>query len=149
MYKRTITLFNRYKSQTGDIWYPTILTGVDLITDKASINAKMGTDTQDVAKLHIKYQKAGDKLIIGGKTYLPPKEWERLTNDDLIDYITFKSGLSFDFIASGEHSIEIIEDNDYKDGFYNYMNKHYDEVYSLTSVSNPYEVIPHFEIMCK
>lgn len=131
------------------MWYPTIISKVDLITDSASIREKMGADSKDNAKLHVKYAKIAGNIMIGGKIWLPPKTWEQIPNDDLVDYITFKSGNEFDFIANGEHSTDVVNDEDYKDGFYNYMLKHYDEVYAVTSVSNPYEVIQHFEIMCK
>ena len=31
-------------------------------------------------------------------------------------------------------------------GFYDYMNKKYDNVFSISNVGGPYRLIPHFEI---
>ena len=39
-------------------------------------------------------------------------------------------------------------DNDYKSGFFNYMNKTYDNVFAITTVSK-FNLIPHFEIAAK
>ena len=61
--------------------------------------------------------------------------------------ITFTSGTDFDFFMLGEYSTtEPIADNDYIDGFYNYVNDEYDYVFAITKVAE-YSVIPHFEIM--
>jgi hypothetical protein len=42
MYSKTVTVFNYYESKTtGDAyWYPHVLSGVDLITDKGAILKK-------------------------------------------------------------------------------------------------------------
>ena len=42
MYEKTVTIFNYYESATtGDAyWYPHVLSGVDLITDKGAILKK-------------------------------------------------------------------------------------------------------------
>ena len=46
MYEKTVTVFNYYESATtGDAyWYPHVLSGVDLITDKGAILKKYGPD---------------------------------------------------------------------------------------------------------
>lgn len=147
MYERNITLFNRYTSQTGDLWFPTVIKMVDLITDKASINARMGTDNQDSAKLHIRYIGTDGKVYVAGKEWLPAKEWAKKPNDEMVNYLTFKSGKDFDFFMAGEYPEDVVDDNDYSEGFYDYINSHYDEVYVISSASNPYSLIPHFEIM--
>lgn len=150
MYTNTITLFNRYKSPLGDVWYSKILKNVDLIVDKAAINARYGAESSDTAKLHVRYDGLNEDLFVGGYNYYPPKMWEDLPNDDLVQAITFRSGQSFDFFIEGEYEfLTPIDDNDYKDGFYNYMNKEYDNVFVISSVSSPYKVIKHFEIMGK
>lgn len=47
MYSKTVTVFNYYESKTtGDAyWYPHVLSGVDLITDKGAILKKYGPDS--------------------------------------------------------------------------------------------------------
>lgn len=149
MYSETITLFNRYHSRLGDIWYPHILHNVNLIVDKASIMAKYGAETTDKASLHVKYSN-NDGILIDGINYLPPMEWKKLTNDKLAEYITFNSDSNyFDFFILGEYEgTEPIVDDNYLDGFFSHMEEE-TECYAITSVSSPYKVIPHFEIMAR
>lgn len=151
MYSETITLFNRYHSRYGDMWYPHILHNVNLISDKASITAKYGAESKDAASLHIKYDSDGEKIKIDNVPYFPPKEWARQTNDKLADSITFNDDSNyFDFFILGEYeSTQPIVDDNYAEGFYNEMQKEKDYCYAITSVSSPYKVIPHFEIMAK
>lgn len=151
MYSETITLFNRYHSRYGDMWYPHILTNVNLVSDKSSIMAKYGAETSDKASLHVKYDSVDGKIVINGINYLPPKEWAKQTNDKLSDSITFNDDSNyFDFFILGEYEGSgPINDDDYIEGFYNEMQKTKDYCYAITSVSSPYKVIPHFEIMAK
>lgn len=158
MYGATITLFNFYESSTAAIWYPHVLTGVDLNTDKGQILKKYGPDSKDNAELHVAYAEMdGRKIIVNGLTrepalntmgkplpWLPPKEWRKQVNDLLDDTITFSSG---DFFWDGDWTDGPITDEDYRGGFYAYMNSMYDFVYRITSVGGPYSVIPHFEIL--
>lgn len=56
MFNDTITLFNRYHSNTtGDTWFPHVLHNVHLITDKASMVAAYGQESSDSASLNIHY----------------------------------------------------------------------------------------------
>lgn len=147
MYQETITLFNHYKSRLGDMWYPTVLRGVNINVDKAAIVAKYGAESKDNAVLNVRFYTVKGKPFVDGKEYLPPKEWENQTNDKLAETITFASGKDFDFFMLGEYeSTEPIADDDYRDGFYNHINNNFDYVFSITSVAK-YNVIPHFEIM--
>ena len=148
MYSDVITLFNHYKSRLGDMWYPTVIRGVNLNIDKAAIVAKYGAESKDNAILNVHYAKVGNQIIVDGKPYLPPKEWDRQTNDKLSETITFTSGSDFDFFMLGEYEkTEPIADDDYTDGFYNYVNSNYDYVFAITSVGGPYTAIPTFQIM--
>lgn len=149
MYDETITLFNRYHSNAGDTWYPTVIRGVNLTIDKASIVARYGENNENSAALHIKYQRDIDNDIsIAGKKYREPKVWADLLNDDLGGYITFKTGNEGDFFITGDYGLEVIEDNAYTNGFLSYCRKKYDNVFVLTSVGR-YDLIPHFEILGK
>lgn len=150
MYTDTITLFNRYISATdGVLWYPTVIHGVDLNVDRAAIIAKYGAQSADNASLHIRYSVNDNGApVIANRVYLLPKAWENQVNDELPRSITFAAGQDFDFFWVGEWSGEaIIKDEEYK-GFYDYMNRKYDQVYAITSAAR-YSVIPHFEIMGK
>ncbi len=150
MYSDKITLFNYYKSRLGDMWYPTVIDGVNLLIDKAAIVAKYGAESKDNAILNIHYQTVDGNIMVADKPYLPPKEWERQTNDKLADSLTFTSGTDFDFFMLGEYpTTEPIADDDFDNdgGFYNYMNDNYDFVFAITSVGGPYTTIPTFQIM--
>lgn len=151
MYKDTVTLFNRYTTKDRKIiWYPTVLHGVNLNVDKASIVAKYGSNSQDNAVLNVKYRSKDDVVTVGGKRYLFAKEWNKQTEDVLADSLTFASDKEeFDFFYEGEwESDEPILDGDYTSGFYSHMNKTYDNVFAITSVSK-FSVIPHFEVVGK
>jgi hypothetical protein len=155
MYSNIITLFNRYDSQTGTVWYPHILTGVDLNTDRGAILKKYGPDSTDNAQLHVRYHfRDGVKEITDNAgnelEWLQPKKWAKQTNDALENSITF----SLDsFFWEGVWDGGIVNDAEYTDrryeGFYAYMNAKHDNVFLITSVGGPYTVIPHFEILGK
>ncbi len=147
MYLDTITLFNKYESRLGDMWYPSVINGVNLNIDKAAIIAKYGAESKDAVVLNIRYVSLNDKKFIDGKLYLPPKEWENQTNDKLSESLTLASGNGADFFLVGDYGVAgPIADDDYDNGFYDYMNKKYDHVFAITSVGE-YTVIPHFEVL--
>ena len=148
MFSDVVTVFNRYKSRLGDMWYPTVIHNANLLIDKAAIIAKYGAESKDNAILNIHYDIVDGQIMVDGKPYLPPKEWSNQTNDKLPESITFASGKDFDFFMLGEYERkEPIADDDYIDGFYNFMNDEYDFVFAITSVGGPYTAIPTFQIM--
>lgn len=152
MYTDTVTVFNKYEGQTGISWYPRVISGCYLVTDRAANVAKTGLDTADTAKLHILYRtENGEKVINNhGATFkwLPPKKWKAM--EDKSGYITFQPG---DLILRGEYQEEVIQDSSYtsrvSNGFYEHLNKTEDDVYLITSVGGPYTLIKHFEIGAK
>lgn len=145
MYKDTITLFNRKPGGAdGDTWYPTVIHNVNLNIDRAAILAKYGAESQDKAALFVRYTRDGNNILVSGKPWMPPKEWDK-TEDSL----TFTSGNKFDFFWLGEWTGGIVTDAEHGDeGFYDYMNRKHDYVFAVSSVAM-YSVIPHFEIMGK
>lgn len=148
MYEKTVTVFNRRRYNGTDTWYPTVISGVDLNVDAAAIRRAYGSETNDRAKLHIRYAPG---IIVGGKQYHLPKDW-------IGEGITFHDGELFDFFWEGEWTgteqtingvktiVWNVNDEDYTNGFYDYMKKQYDMVFAITSVAR-YDCIPHFEIM--
>lgn len=162
MYRDTVTLFNRYHTRQEDFWYPTVLRGVDLNADKATINAKYGAAAKDNAILHVrvveKYNPpTGDTpslrppdIMVAGKRWLPPKEWRLQPEEELKRSLTFAVGEYFDFFFEGEWDrSEPFPDSEYSpEGFYDYMNQRYDRVYAITSATG-YSLIPHLEITGK
>ena len=152
MYQDTVTLFIRKEGNEGDTWYPVILPNVQINTDRAAIVAKYGAESADSAQLHVRYVQEGNEKKIAGKTWKPPKEWEKLL--DKTDTITFTPGDRFDFFWLGNwESEDPVYDSDFTGiaftGFYNFMNRNFDNVYAISSVGGPYSVIPHFEILGK
>ena len=155
MYDSTVTIFCYYESSTAAVWYPHILSGVHLETDRGQILKKYGIDSTDKAELHIAYtEKDGQKVITdtAGKEliWLPPKAWAKQVNDELADSITFNPAT--DFFWKGEWTGgSPVNDEDYADrlaeGFYAYMNRENDFVFLITTAGGPYTVIPHFEIL--
>ena len=132
MYKDTVTLFNRTPDGR---WLPTVLKGVNLNMDRASIVARYGEKSTDSAVLNVPY--TGDYMV-AGKSWKPPKQWTE-------DSITFRSGNEFDFFWLGEWDGGIVDDREYTGGFYQYMNKSHDFVFAVTGFT-PFSVIPHFEV---
>ena len=148
MYSDTVTIFNRYESRLGDMWYPTVLHCVNFMSDRSAIVQKYGEQSKDNAVVNVRYENANGKAFVDGKEYFQPKEWDRQTNDRLSKTITFTPGEKFDFFYLGEYSEEPISDDDYMEGFYDYMNSTFDGVFAITSVSK-LDLIPHFEITGK
>ena len=148
MYKDTITLFNRYVDSFGMTkWYPHVISGVNVTNDKSVISSKYGETSKDNVVLNVRYDIVEDKIMIGDKFYLPPKEWERQPNENLPYTITFTYGNEFDFFVFGDYGNEEVI-NDDNDTFYREIQKDYDYVFAVTSVAE-YSVIPHFEILGK
>ena len=149
MYNDTVTVFNRYVDSLGNtIWHPHVLSGVNLIVDKAVINAKYGEVSKDNAVMNVKYRLVDGNIMIEDKPYLPPKKWENQTNNKLPESITFSSkGNQFDFFMLGDYGSEEAILDEYGE-FYSDMQKKHDYVFAITSVAK-YSVIPHFEITGK
>jgi hypothetical protein len=154
MYDKTVTIFNFYQSDTtgAAIWYPHTLTNVDLNTDRGAIIKKYGSDSSDNAQLHVRFSESNGQKVITDKDdvklpWLLPKEWKHQTNDLLDQTITFSPDT--DFFWEGEWAGGEVNDDDYRGGFYQYMNQSKDHVFKITSVGGPYTVIPHFEMLGK
>ena len=221
IYRQTITLFYHKVENGVTTWYPFVIDGVHLIMDKAIIISTYGEQSQDNAKVHIRYIPSSGGAVVKGKTYMLPKQFAR--DGDPESNFTLGVGDAFDFIMEGVFSEESlsasvskntlsvsvdavqwkktalaetgtyvftydgvswtyggvvvdlaaygisvtgapeendkitvkyvspsgpIADADYRNGFYNYMNKHYDNVFAISTVSK-FNLIPHFEIGAK
>lgn len=150
MYTNTVTIFNCTGSENkGYVWYPTVLYNVDLMMDKGAIMQRMGTDKADAAKLHVKYGRSGNNIVVNGKVYLPPKEWNAQINELKATTLTFNGGV--DFFMLGEYPESPVDDNDHIkgtqiSGFFDSMNRKKDFVFRVSNVGGPYKLIPHFEI---
>ena len=143
MYLDTITLFVRNTVDGELFWRPVVIGNgyADFNADRSLILATYGENSQDTAKLHLRYD-VGE--IVDGWQYVLPKEWNGAKGT-----FTIQSGNDFSFFWVGEYEVaEDIADSEFRDGFYNFFNKTHDEVYAVTSVAK-YSVIPHFEVMAR
>lgn len=145
MYDDTVTVFNRLKNKSGDIWYPSVLHNANINLDKSTINEKYGASSQDNAILNLHYTPDSSEKKIAHKIWKPPKEWKQC--NPLSHVLTFSPSQDFFYLGDWGNE-EPVSDNDYTDGFYNYMNGKYDYVFIITGASS-YDLIPHFEITGK
>lgn len=128
---KTVTLFNRFYDGTKECWYPTLLSGVDLVVTKG-INVSQGnTADADTAKLY-----ADDTVL--QKRYLAPLVYARQEHPE--EYMTFTDGK--DFFVEGDATSQ---DTD-KANFFEYMRKQYDNIFKVASVARYEDVLPHFEV---
>lgn len=157
MYDTAVTIFNYYESATARLWYPHVLSGTHLETDRGAMLKKYGPESQDGAELHIDYtDKDGQKIITdsAGKAlvWLPPKAWAKQVNDDLAESITFNPATDFFWkgLWAGDSPINDADYTDRRDeGFRAYMQRTEDFVFLMSTVGGPYTVIPHFELLGK
>lgn len=141
MLQNTITVFN-YHKQTG-LWYPSVISGTDLIAAKASTRTTDGVNSADAVDVLINCTAA--KVIstsAGGKSYTGPKEYASCA--DPASCITFTP--EQDFIFDGEWTdLTPIDDEDYDEGLYHALNAAHDGIYMISSAAF-YGLLPHFEI---
>lgn len=143
MYSDTVTIFNFHRD--SNMWFPTVISNVDLVVDHGANKEKTGLDSADTAKLHIRYHNVDGKAMIGDKEYLMEKQWQSTDAVKRTNTITFSEGHDF-FIRGDYDSSSPISDDDNSDGFYNRMRNTYDDCFLITTVGGPYKLIPHFEI---
>lgn len=136
MYRDTVTVFNRYNGT----WKGTVLHNVDLNVDRAMMLRQYGENSQDRSKLHLKYTETGGHYYVDGKMFVAPAEYSGADGT-----FTLAEGNNMSFYMEGTAPILSASDSAYLDGFFDYMNSHYD-VFAITSVAR-YSVIPHFEIV--
>lgn len=132
---KTVTLFNRsFNAETEEeTYYPTLLEGVDLVETKGANVSKSGMDSADAAKLFV---------CIGevNKTYMEPKAWDALTEDEKKNYITFHS--TEDFFVKGDQAAVDLPETD----AYEWMRNNFDDVYKVTNIDKYEDILPHFEV---
>ena len=141
MYDSTITLFN-YHEETGK-WYLSVISGVDLISNKASISGNTGVNSSDTVDIIVKC--TADCVIStseGAKSYTGPKAYAQCETPTAC--ITFAP--KKDFIYEGVwEDLTPIDDSEFESGLYNEMNNSYDGVYLISSAAF-FSLLPHFEI---
>ena len=132
---KKVTLFNRsFNAETEEeTYYPTLLEGVDLVETKGANVSKSGMDSADAAKLFVCIDDVN-------KTYMEPKAWDALTEDEKKNYITFHS--TEDFFVKGDQTAVDLPETD----AYEWMRNNFDDVYKVTNIDKYEDILPHFEI---
>ena len=144
MYEDVVTLFNRKVTDAGVLWYPTVIEGVHVAPESVAAEAGYGRARDDRAAVLIPYVWAGGAPCVGGKTYVPPKLWQKV--EEPAAYVTFAGGEDFDFfITENWLGTEPVEDGAWPGGFYGYLAGQRDNVFAVTAVSR-YKALPHFEV---
>lgn len=133
MYIDIVTVFNLYNDNTGDLWYPTVLTNCEFQITKGTNMRVSGVENADAVSLHVT-----DNCTV--KTFLKPKEW--LASTDKANNYTFGKK---DFFIKGDYTEVVIEDEDYTKGFYETLKQQLDDVYNVTTVDY-FTLIPHVEV---
>jgi len=147
LYRDTVTLFNRHGDEDNLVWIPTVLSRVHFVTDKAAMISQYGENVNDNAMLNVMYRNVNGVPYIGSKRYVTPKVFKNTAT--VTNLITFQYGDDFDFIYGGTwNSSTSISDASYTKGFFDYMNKNYDEVFAISSVSK-YNLITHFTVSAR
>lgn len=141
MYQNTVTVFN-YHAET-DCWYPSVISGADLVAANAGSRSTDGLANADTVDIIIHC--TAEKVITtseGSKSYIGPKEYAVCGHPE--DCITFTP--ECDFIYDGEwQDLSPIDDEDFDEGLYHAMNDRHDGVYMIRSAAF-YSLLPHFEI---
>lgn len=141
MYQDTITVFNFHK--TSGLWYPSIITGADLLAAKSSNHTTNGMNNADSVEIIVHCTAA--KVFAtsdGDKSYTGPKEYAKCDNP--AQRITFTP--ESDFIYNGAWpDLTPINDDEYDDGLYHALNEEHDGIYMISSAAF-YGLLPHFEI---
>ncbi len=132
---KTVTLFNRsFNAETEEeTYYPTLLEGVDLVETKGANVSKSGMASADAAKLFVCIDDVN-------KTYMEPKAWDALPEDEKKNYITFHSTEDF-FVKGDQTAVELPETDAYE-----WMRSNFDDVYKVTNIDKYEDILPHFEI---
>lgn len=141
MYQNTITVFNYHKAT--DTWYPSIITGADLLPTKSSNHTADGMTNADAVDVIVHC--TAEKVIAtssGDKSYTGPKEYARCADPG--ERITFTP--ECDFIYDGAWpDLAPITDDEYDEGLYHALNEEHDGIYLISSAAF-YGLLPHFEI---
>ena len=125
------TLYNYYKNKTsGKVTYTrTQLHGIFWDDTKQSNVLKSGLSTIESVSIYIPFSVNTD-----GKEYLPPKEYNKLSESDLSKYYTFATN-SQDLIVEGliDYNIDNTTSQTISAGL-SYLKNNYDKVMTISAV---------------
>lgn len=131
----TVTLFNRHMDKTTEkeTWIPTLLTNVNLVSEKKTTRTTRGLEDGSSATLFV-------DAYASEKDYLIPADYEKMSLEDRKGCYTFRPDKDF-FVRGNLESEE-----SQPEGFFEYILNHYDDVFRVTSVKPYDDVMPHVEV---
>lgn len=131
----TVTVFNRFFDTLTEeeLWFPTLLSNVNIISTEGANITKTGLKETDTAKLFIDV--SGNE-----KQYCEPKAWALLTADEKKEAFTFQKDEDF-FVKGNLTEVDILDEN-----FFEWVINHYDYAYKVTTVDEYMDVMPHLEV---
>ena len=132
---KTVTVYNRhYDTLTEtEIWIPTLLEKVNLVLTKGANISQSGVENSDSAKVFIDIEEQS-------KPYVKPKEWSNSALDMKKETFTFQPETDF-FVEGDTTGVPVLED-----GFFEYMQKHFDNVFHVSTVDEYKDVMKHLEV---
>lgn len=132
---KTVTVYNRhYDTLTEtEIWIPTLLEKVNLVLTKGANISQSGVENSDSAKVFVDVDEQS-------KPYVKPKEWNNSTLDRKKETFTFQPETDF-FVEGDTAGVPVLED-----GFFEHMQKHFDNVFHVSTVDEYKDVMKHLEV---
>lgn len=132
---KAVTVYNRHfdTKTEEEIWLPTLLKKVNLSVTKGANKTQSGIENADSCKLYVDVSEQD-------KEYLSPKKWESQALDEKKTSFTFQQDTTF-FVEGDTSGIEILDSR-----FLEYMMKHHDKVFVVTTVDEYTDVMPHIEV---
>lgn len=139
MFDRVITLYNFRKS--NKTWYGTVISGCTLVATESSADSSRGTGSTSNVNIHV-HCTINKKLRTANKTFVSPKEYQTL--DSVDGSFTFTPEKDF-MIVGKEMTDLVVNDEDFENGFYSFINHTVDDVYMVTNATW-YSLLPHFVV---
>ena len=144
MFDRTVTLFNFHESDKK--WYGSVIKKCSLADTYSSSKNGYGYNNAGSANIHFHCSK--DKIFNttrGTKMYLDPMEYQK--KEFVGKYLTFNPERDF-VVIDVEVEDAVVDDSDYENGFYDFMNRNLDNVHMITNAAW-YNLLPHFVVGTK
>ncbi|NBH15362.1 hypothetical protein D3Z36_14535 [Lachnospiraceae bacterium] len=150
-YVDSVVVYNRYVTglREEEQYFGTRFDLVRIELTEGANKQKSGLE--DASACVVKVPKSSWK-----KPYLPPKVWEKLTTEEMLESFTLNKGSDFfvivekdDFNIHADLPVGLVESKDYQaqgyEGYFDYVKAKYGYAFGVDTV-DVYTVIPRFEI---